>query len=690
MIAVYHEDWQKLYDNYGPYKNNYEEFEYHVGMLNNDFRITNNQFFNDKKNVNNKADAHQIIVNYSNIYFLEFQLSKSKTCKKCNSDFVSSNRFYRYLKICRANSKIVIFSLNKQTLSKTLVNKKLINENEIQNENEITTFFVDIDYFIIEFIVEQVVNTGLAFRKWYYVELSVSFFKRGVITIICVNFECTISLIDKVFLREVLFDIYVKKTKLPVTIRGVKSVLYFINDYCLLDLYIPKIFNSKKTIDYIRREIYIVDDLKTKMFIKIDILELKRMQIDIGDEKFFIRNCNDLIANIIVKVKNDVGIRRAIRSQKKIIILSNSFVRIFVKMRISLLLSDRDYFFEFNLKKVYVHIVDINILFVCIKNDIKSKKMISRYINLKTVVEYNVDSYYIVHLEYHLYIAEKNDIKVNKSKRVSDIKFLNDIFIFDDKGQVVKLKILIEKYSDIWEDIGEIVDISFENHIKINFNINWNSSTASKFVQKIYFFDELNREAIDKKFDKLHVQNKMKWTTEFISFSWLIFVIWKTVYEGLEKVSKRKLRVVVDIRDLNKIVIIDSYLLPLQIDVIDMLLSMENINIFNDVFFFLQFDVWLSNWYKQIVASHRGLEYFKVIAINYKESLSYMQRIMNKELRSYKDFVKIYIDDLVVFSSIFEMHFIHLRKLFQLLLKLKMIINLKKTFFNYSNITLFD
>ena len=96
-------------------------------------------------------------------------------------------------------------------------------------------------------------------------------------TIICVNSEYIILLINKNFLREILFNIYVKKTKLSIIIRGVKSILYFINNYYLFDLYISKIFNSKKTIDYIQRKIYIVDNFKTKMFIKIDIFRLKRI-----------------------------------------------------------------------------------------------------------------------------------------------------------------------------------------------------------------------------------------------------------------------------------------------------------------------------------------------------------------------------------------------------------------------------
>ena len=63
---------------------------------------------------------------------------------------------------------------------------------------------------------------------------------------------------------------------------------------------------------------------------------------------------------------------------------------------------------------------------------------------------------------------------------------------------------------------------------------------------------------------------------------------------------------------------------------------------------------------------------------------------MNKKLQSYKNFVKIYIDDLIVFSLIFKIYFIYLRKFFQLLLKLKIIISFQKIFFNYLNIILFD
>ena len=99
--------------------------------------------------------------------------------------------------------------------------------------------------------------------------------------------------------------------------------------------------------------------------------------------------------------------------------------------------------------KIYIYIVNIYISFIYIKNDIKLKKIIFRYFNLNIVVEYNVDLYYAIHFEYHLYAVKKNDIKINKLKSVSNIKLFNNIFIFNDEKQIVKLKILINEYDNI-------------------------------------------------------------------------------------------------------------------------------------------------------------------------------------------------------------------------------------------------
>ena len=61
---------------------------------------------------------------------------------------------------------------------------------------------------------------------------------------------------------------------------------------------------------------------------------------------------------------------------------------------------------------------------------------------------------------------------------------------------------------------------------------------------------------------------------------------------------------------------------------------------------------------------------------------------MNKTLRDFKNFCRIYIDNIVLFFKTFDDHVEHFRRLFVKLVELRITFNLKKTFLNYSSITL--
>ena len=53
---------------------------------------------------------------------------------------------------------------------------------------------------------------------------------------------------------------------------------------------------------------YIIDNLKTKMLLSTNILNLERININVDEKKLLIRSCNDLIANIKVKIKDNVDV----------------------------------------------------------------------------------------------------------------------------------------------------------------------------------------------------------------------------------------------------------------------------------------------------------------------------------------------------------------------------------------------
>ena len=102
---------------------------------------------------------------------------------------------------------------------------------------------------------------------------------------------------------------------------------------------------------------------------------------------------------------------------------------------------------------------------------------------------------------------------------------------------------------------------------------------------KIYSFDHKNKKLVDKIFDKLHEQDKMRYITQSTSFNYSIFVIWRDI------MKKRKNRTIINIHDFNDITIVDNYSFSLQNDIIFFVTDYFYIFFVNVVDWFHQFNV---------------------------------------------------------------------------------------------------
>ena len=222
---------------------------------------------------------------------------------------------------------------------------------------------------------------------------------------------------------------------------------------------------------------------------------------------------------------------------------------------------------------------------------------------------------------------------------------------------------------------------------------NWISisiiSSAKSNASKVYSLKVKNRILINKNFNRLHVENKMSWTMNFTFYDYLIFVIWKTIHT-LNKFSKRKDKVVIDIKNLNKIFMFDEYSIILQIDMIAIVINSLYISLMNVVNFFHQWFVRVTNRHKLIVISHKKSEQWNVTIMSYRNSSTYVQRQINIILRKYRHFVKAYVDDIVIFFNSLKKHFRHLMQIFALFKKYNIVIKTSKIYLNYSFIVLLN
>ena len=74
--------------------------------------------------------------------------------------------------------------------------------------------------------------------------------------------------------------------------------------------------------------------------------------------------------------------------------------------------------------------------------------------------------------------------------------------------------------------------------------------------------------------------------------------------------------------------------------------------------------------------------------MRFRNSVFYVQRQINRVFRSYKDFSKAYIDDIVIFFRTEQKHTDHLQKIFNVLTDNNIIVNSLKTYIEFFSITL--
>ena len=77
-----------------------------------------------------------------------------------------------------------------------------------------------------------------------------------------------------------------------IMIRKIETIKYFINEFVILNIYIYELINSKIEMIEIIAEIHLIYNLKIKLLIDINILNLKKMNISFCNH-FLIINSKD-------------------------------------------------------------------------------------------------------------------------------------------------------------------------------------------------------------------------------------------------------------------------------------------------------------------------------------------------------------------------------------------------------------
>ena len=76
--------------------------------------------------------------------------------------------------------------------------------------------------------------------------------------------------------------------------------------------------------------------------------------------------------------------------------------------------------------------------------------------------------------------------------------------------------------------------------------------------------------------------------------------------------------------------------------------------------------------------------------MGYRNSFIYVQKMINKILRSYRHFCRVYIDNIVIFFTSLKEHLAHLQFIFSIFEKMNIHLSPRKSFFDYSFVQLLN
>ena len=601
------------------------------------------------------------------IFFINSFIStnSSHQCRNCEILCFSNNKFYKHLRNCKRSM--------------------------IMHESIDDTFQIIISN--VKFNVANV-SDDVNLRKWHYLMIKTSIIK-DIFDFFCLNTKCDMSMIDRKYLKRTVLDCFNRIIIETVTkVRKIKTTIIISNESIKLEMKISDFILDKTAWARITEIFHLIDNLTTKILLKMNIIESERMKLNF--KKLIIENCQEISVNLIFTISTEQKIKRVVTCSAVNAISShfNKFIAAIVRDKFKHF-SNRDFMFHSNHDKrldmkddVLFHVVNVNFLCVHIRNTFNDTVIISRRWRLNTLQEYENDECYLISSENTYFAFEQWIIHIQKlTIRALLITFnektlFNEIIIYDTFDTASILTKVANHYLRLWLNDEKIINISSEKWMSITLK-----SDAKIAAAKMYSLNSKEKQIVNQKFDKLHSQNRMQYSSKSTVHSYSVFVIWRTILRSDQK-SVKKERVMIDIRTLNKITEIDTYSMSLQFDIIVSMIECKFIFIVDATTFFHQWKIKLFDRYKLTVVTHREQKQFNVDVMKFKNFFFYVQREIDLILRNFKKFCRIYIDDIVIFSKTFEEHVEHLHQIFELFTNLNISLSLTNFFFDYFTVQL--
>jgi hypothetical protein len=308
-------------------KNSNISRDYQNQTLNQDSESVMNE--NDKKNEDSHDSENRRFEEFS--YFLnedDYHIdtevikqnsSQNHQCRKCKKRFASNNKLHRHVRECRKIKSTIKF-----------FESRLVESFHLNNDvSRIITSTTKLDLI-----------KNLTFRSWHFATFFARIFKEASLNELCVDSECIMSLIDRTYLMKILSHIKIHHVDDSVKIRDIDIAVHDCFEYIVLKIFISEF----KEIAKLTRQAHVVNNLRAKFFMSMNILESEKMILDIFRQKMILFLCENLEIDIRITSKLDSKINRVILAERLVTVSARTIASVLIRMK-SKIVSDRNYLF---------------------------------------------------------------------------------------------------------------------------------------------------------------------------------------------------------------------------------------------------------------------------------------------------------------------------------------------------------
>ncbi|KAI1002264.1 hypothetical protein K3495_g5937 [Podosphaera aphanis] len=463
---------------------------------------------------------------------------------------------------------------------------------------------------------------GYAFRGRCYAQIQVSISSphNNQVTV-CLDTGCAMSLIDRTYLRSHNPTAKIHRMDKEMKVRGLGTALYDASEFTEIDFYI----HSKDSIvAHFRRKIHIVETLAANALIGIDIAAPEGWVTDLDAQKLVMPKCHGISINIYTQFHAESKSIPVFAKNKSVIQpQSRAMVAIAYSIGNNLCIPDRDMVYEpiaMEALTTFPCLVSKQCDSALIQNDSNIAVTIGKHTPLGKITDVDLDAglcgidgleaYHIVaqpskgisksRLVCKGFLAAASSLTLTptlnlKSKadidpqRHAEQICPNGVTIYGNQEQRKKLRLLVHEYGLLWQDQQCFAKTPTGEEMSINLVPDWHTKYKAGQV-KVYMTGTNDRQLIDKTFDTLHKQGRLRWTQNPTPFSFPCFVIWKNIAKD-DGTCEKKGRVVIDIRALNQITLPDAYPIPTQADIIAAVSGCNFISTIDCASFFYQWRV---------------------------------------------------------------------------------------------------